>query len=160
MDEERVKWSKILLVDKSDGSSTSRDRHPTILCILLSYFFLLFSCSFVLDGGQRERGCMEKRTDVREKRQIYIYMCIYSVVGRRRFRILDSKYRCRELWIVLEKFVLKEENLKFDIWSSRSNVYVYVFEQRENTRFEMRKRGNKKWRVGNVDFFIFLEQRC
>lgn len=77
MDEERVKWSKILLVDKSDGSSTSRDRHPPILCILLSYFFLLFSCSFVLDGGQRERGCMEKRTDVREKRQIYIYIYVY-----------------------------------------------------------------------------------
>lgn len=66
-----------------------RLRVIAILCILLSYFFLLFSCSFVLDGGQRERGCMEKRTDVREKRQIYIYICIYSVVERRRFRILQ-----------------------------------------------------------------------
>ena len=32
-------------MDKSDGSSTSRD--PTILCILFSYFFFLFLFFFL-----------------------------------------------------------------------------------------------------------------
>lgn len=53
-------------MDKSDGSSTSRD--PTILCILFSYFFFLFLFfpSFVLDVGQRERMHGEKSRCSRE----------------------------------------------------------------------------------------------
>lgn len=163
------KWTRNGLSGRRSSSWTSRmDRRLRVIAIqrffvsfsrIFSSFFPVRSCSMA-DKGREDAW---RREQMFERNVKYIYICVYSVVGRRRFRILqfwNSKYRCRELWIVLEKFVLKEENLKFDIWSSRSNVYVYVFEQRENTRFEMRKRGNKKWRVGNVDFFIFLEQRC
>lgn len=74
MDEERVKWSKILLVDKSDGSSTSRDRHSLYPSLVFFPPFFLFVRARWRTKGERMHG--EENRCSRETSNIYIYVYI------------------------------------------------------------------------------------